>query len=125
MINPLELRLNNIFKEKYSGKIIKVIGLESKRTVFDFQTLEKWQSEPIPLTEDLLLKLGFEKSGIYFHLNNFFIFEWGIFDVTYHNHDIYHHDDKRLNLVEFTSVNHLQNCFYFSTGKELDTSKII
>lgn len=56
-----ELRIGNLFIEEHSGKIIKVIGLEEKRIVFSGMFLDKWQAKPIPLTEEILLKCGFEK----------------------------------------------------------------
>lgn len=56
-----ELRIGNVLKEKYSGDLLIVIELTKQRITFDYQTTEKWQSEPIELTEEILLKCGFVK----------------------------------------------------------------
>lgn len=55
------LRIGNLFKEKYTNEIIKVLRLEENIIVFDFETEEKWQAQPIDLTEEWLKKLGFKE----------------------------------------------------------------
>ena len=49
------LRIGNLFKEKYSGKIIKVIELREGETTFEGSFYGEWQAEPIPLKEEILL----------------------------------------------------------------------
>lgn len=53
-----ELRLNNLFIEENTKKIIKVIALEENRIVFSGMFLKKRQAKAIPLTEELILKYG-------------------------------------------------------------------
>ena len=60
MIKANELRIGNLFIEENSNKIIEVIGLDKKTVVFSWKFLYQWQAKPIPLTEEWLLKFGFE-----------------------------------------------------------------
>ena len=60
MIKANELRIGNLFIEENSNKIIEVIGLDKKTVVFSGKFLYQWQAKPIPLTEEWLLKFGFE-----------------------------------------------------------------
>lgn len=75
----------------------------------------------IELNEEWLIKLGFEKSGIYWFKDRVYIYEWGIINVSYHNESIMTEDDDRVLKIEFTSVHQLQNYFYALTGTELTT----
>jgi hypothetical protein len=56
-----ELRIGNLFIEEHSDKIIEVIGLKKNRITFTGNFYGKWQAKPILLTEEWLLKFGFEK----------------------------------------------------------------
>ena len=56
-----ELRIGNTFIEKYSNTIIHVTGLTDTGIYFTGSFEGKWQAEPIKLTEEWLLKLGFYK----------------------------------------------------------------
>ena len=66
-----ELRLGNLFIEENSKEIIEVIGLEKNRVVFSGIFLDKWQAIPIPLTEEWLIKFGFNKKLGNYELENF------------------------------------------------------
>ncbi|WP_162633281.1 hypothetical protein [Echinicola strongylocentroti] len=60
-MNPRELRIGNLFRDRQSGDIIEVVELNENTITFDAgKCLESgWQAEPIALTEKLLPKLGF------------------------------------------------------------------
>lgn len=110
MIQPQEMRIGNIVL--FNGEI---------RTV-DFLNKYSFNYDPIPLTEEWLLKFGFEKFGIY----------WDFEDVTFDlceelpgRFTIELESDRGGNmLLEITTVHQLQNTFYyFSQGKELELKK--
>ena len=63
-----ELRIGNLFIEENSKEIIEVIGLEKNRVVFSGIFLYKWQAIPIPLTEEWLVKFGFEEKGSFYRI---------------------------------------------------------
>jgi hypothetical protein len=66
-MNTNELMIGNLCQDKISGALLKVTGLKENdisfyvidRNLFPLQP--GWQAEPIPLTEEWLLKFGFEK----------------------------------------------------------------
>lgn len=61
MINTREFRIGNLLIEKKSGQIIEVINISQKHVSFSGQFKAGWKAEPIPLTEEWLLRFGFEK----------------------------------------------------------------
>ncbi len=73
-MNTNELMIGNLCQDKISGALLKVTGTHENdisfyvidRNLFPLQP--GWQAEPIPLTEEWLLKFGFEKND-----NNQFI----------------------------------------------------
>lgn len=56
-----ELRLGNLFIEKYSRQIIEVEKLEKNAITFSGKFKGEWQADPMPLNEDILLKFGFKR----------------------------------------------------------------
>jgi hypothetical protein len=54
-----ELRLNNLFIDNKTNTVISVIGLTEEIITFSGHFKNDWQAEPIPLTEEWLLKFGF------------------------------------------------------------------
>jgi len=72
-------------------------------------------SRPIPLTEEWLLNLGFEKIREYFTIDN-------EFDVFVNESGFYTHINCG-NII-LSSVNQLQNLYFALTGKELTHQKI-
>ena len=105
MIDPKELRIGNLLKK--GGAVIKV----------DAQTIVKIDDiglaagyEPVELTEEWLLKMGFRKLDTYSFVNN----------------SIFIYDRKRgfvygsINLdLMIESVHQLQNLYFALTRKEL------
>lgn len=65
-MKPNELRIGNIFLEKFSQTEIKVLELSAEKIVFEGDFKNDWQAEPAPLTEERILKCGFEKIGVNF-----------------------------------------------------------
>lgn len=55
-----ELRLGNLFQDKYTKQVIEVMELSKEKILFSGNFKGKWQAEPIPLTEEWLLKFGYE-----------------------------------------------------------------
>lgn len=104
-----ELRIGNIFLEKFSQTEIKVLELLSnERIVFEGDFKNDWQAEPIPLTKELLLK--FDWNGYMpLHFNsNFEIDEQG---------RLYCNSDYKGVNVRY--VHELQNLYFALTGAEL------
>lgn len=105
-----ELRIGNIFKEKYSGDLVVVSELTKDRITFDYQTNEKWQSEPIELTEEILLKYGFEYDDAFYYKDGIFL----------------EYDDNSLRVdcmsdsVSVKYLHQLQNLYFALRNKELE-----
>jgi hypothetical protein len=120
MTNPTHLRIGNLFNEKYTGQIIKVLKLEENITVFDFETEEKWQAEPIILDWEALVNLGFK----HFTSNSrhFWHFEGFTVEAVYSNNNrpfdyiefvfqSFDHEKHILNQKRLYHVHELQNLF--------------
>lgn len=121
-----ELRIGNLFIEENSKKIIEVIGLEKNRVIFSGIFLDEWQAKPILLTEEWLIKLGFERK-IYNHLTLYYF----SLKVLSHGEICFHPKDYGFNLdlgtttgYQFGStsikyVHQLQNLYFALTNEEL------
>lgn len=117
-----EIRIGNLFIEKYSNDIMKVIELTETNIIFDGVQLGKWQAQSIPLTEDWLLKLGFEHDRneywmIEHEYIHFLIFVNSINKMIYHFTDVerrQYHTTK-----EIKHVHQLQNLYFALTDEEL------
>jgi hypothetical protein len=71
------------------------------------------QVKPIPLTEEWLLKFGFERSGLYNVKDEVYVYdEYGLTDTGF---------EYRFNYtqIKLKYVNQLQNLYFALTGKEL------
>lgn len=128
MIKPEELRKNNLVRDIESGRIGPILTISEKRCSVKMEFSKLSQSydefEPIPLSEEWLLRFGFQKDDIVdeidgklfviFTLNNsdYFIELWI-------NEQIYRFtDDCNLNIA-LSSIHQLQNLFFSLTGEEL------
>lgn len=115
-----ELRIGNLFIEKYSKDIMRVIELTEANIVFDGIQLGKWQAEPILLTEEWLVKLGFTCLD--------FIHD-GIEDNGYHEPkkdfslDRNFQFDEYYKTIDLEYVHQLQNLYFVLTGEELEFKK--
>lgn len=127
MIKPNELRLGNYVAvknhgEEVIGKVFAInenlISVDGGNNNYDYHLLE-----PIPLSEEILLKCGFEKEIIprAFGVHNIYYdkiiaiheietFEWRVYDES---------DEYAIN-VELKSIHQLMNLYFSITGKELE-----
>jgi hypothetical protein len=77
--------------------------------------------EPIPLTEEWLVKFGFEKYGLMHnsYRKNPFIVEEGFITNDYYTFRKIINKEESILLKEFNYVHQLQNLFWVLCGKEL------
>ena len=121
------LRIGNLFQEKKTKEIIKVIELSQEKIVFTGMFSGEWQAEPIPLTEEWLLKFGFIRnqintiSEVIDVSGNDKLLE---FEVTEMGLDLWISSDKidealyfPVNYIKY--VHQLQNLFFSLCGEEL------
>ena len=105
MIQPQELRIGDYIE--YNGEIIKLDG--SLLCCYIQNELE-FPINPIPLTEEILLKFWFEKKG------DFWFVKSGIKIENRNNGFSYF---RYLNEIKILSVHQLQNLHFALTGEEL------
>ena len=108
-----ELRIGNIFRDKYTRMMIIVIGLTDNEITFSGEFDSEWQAEPIPLTEQRLLKFGFEWKNHAIRLGKYAIRQqvdgWFMYL-----------SNESLNFtIHLKYVHQLQNLYFALTGKEL------
>ena len=110
-----ELRIGNLVKYSDKDLLFTVTEISQAGIGVENEIEETWieldSFEPIPLTEEWLLKFGFEKIGVNFHLNNFCI--W--FKLIHENY-WFRYDNQG---IEIKYVHQLQNLFYCLCGEEL------
>jgi hypothetical protein len=120
-MNTNELMIGNLCQDKISGALLKVTGTHENdisfyvidRNLFPLQP--GWQAEPIPLTEEWLLRFGFEKND-----NNQFILMEGSVDIVF-NKDLngWTCDGINFSINMTEHVHQLQNLYFALTGEEL------
>lgn len=123
MIQPQEIRIDNLFQDKFTKDVFKVLEISKNKIVFDYETDKIWQAEPIPLTEEILLKFGFEKikSDEYPHkfiINKDMRDEVEIENLNAQNCFVFSHG-KKFSSIKIEYVHQLQNLHFSLTGKEL------
>ena len=132
MTNINDLRINNILE--YSGDYFKVksisnsiVGADRNKGIVEFKPSEL---KPIPISEEILLKVGFRKSSSLTPLwtgpdpmliwrteyesdllDNYFEFRFGIT-----------HSYQAKRQVRLDYLHQLQNLYFALTGSELNTS---
>lgn len=128
MIQPQELRIGNnvntelgiaevigIYEDVVDVKGVSVIDNSSENKIsistrsFD-GCVEYEKIQPIPLTEEIILKFGFEKKG------DFWFVKSGIKIENRNNGFSYF---RYLNEIKILSVHQLQNLYFALTGEEL------
>jgi hypothetical protein len=112
-----ELRIENLVNRYYEKKYDFGSAVEWQPIVFqldDFKLLECYDHKPIPLTEEWLLKFGFEKRE-----SGHFIKD-GI--VLYPIRDLYFRGNLFIK-ADIKNVHQLQNLYFALTGKELTISE--
>ena len=136
-MKPQELRIGNLVC--YNGKVVKVeqitkhkIGYHTKPNETRMNYARLCDIEPIPITEELLLKIGFKKERDGYlhysdHNDEFSIkFVLGYAFIEYANLCFNPEDVTETNYgssLEFPNSLHLhtlQNIWYLLTGKELE-----
>jgi len=125
MIKAKELRLGNNFKDD-EGNILTCFGVAP---VDDSDQFNIWygnelgfilleeEADPIPLTEEWLIKFGFEKTSdnmYWVQPDNFMYFELNNFGIIATFPDSVADFGKRVN-----NVHSLQNLYFALTGEEL------
>lgn len=118
-MNANELRIGNLIL--VDGKIVEITGIK-KSTVFlsdGFQMFIAGGIEPIPLTEEWLIKFGFDKvlhrnDKMYYRLNDYFVIE---------DSRVFLFGDDTFEILklrqEIKYVHQLQNLYFALTGEEL------
>jgi hypothetical protein len=123
MIDKHELRLLNWIKHKETGKFHRIIRLDEHSSELD-------RIEPIPLTEEILLKCGFTKLDAEFTKGELVygrdiygqnslditINKDGSMDASISNEFVLHF---KANLGEIKHLHHLQNLYFALDGWEL------
>jgi hypothetical protein len=98
-----------------------IIGLDSLRGLISYSEIE-----PIPITEELLLKIGFKKdvdaNSLYRYAIDNCLFEIRLWDSgTLIKLDNYCEDCvRKVHLPKTPNLHQLQNAYYLVTGKELE-----
>ena len=124
-----ELRIGNLFIDNKTKTIISVIGLTEEIITFSGHFKNDWQAEPIPLTEEWLLKFGFESYNQKSYKLNIILDNKDTFLVFYShsggNIMMSINDPKNdYNLIrEIKHVHQLQNLYFALTGEELEITK--
>ena len=114
-----ELRIGNYVNHKELG-YIQVYGMNGEIIQFDYRKDPYYEEIPfdklsyIPLTEDILLKCGFEKeeeSNCYVNqIALYFTFDKITCNVSYYEYD---------NLINVDYLHQLQNLYFALTNEEL------
>ena len=123
MIQPNELRIGNWVYDTFNDVIVKVIGIKEYNghclwEKLNGKYLAPYKSlNPIPLTEELIEKQGWEKVGYYYTDKN------GL--EIYETNDgwLLHIDDDKCQTaigILVKSVHELQNAYFIATKKELE-----
>jgi len=118
-LSASELRIGNWVKPnspRHREKYLQVESIFSDVINFEFRPYSIDEIEPIPLSEEILLKCGFEKKGEYLIYGEFKLWRyinevdnvWLLEDWPYQC-DVIH-------------IHQLQNVYFALTGQELNTS---
>lgn len=116
MIKENELRIGNYVYSLETNDVQKITGITEEipfidTITFDYPSYE--EIEPIPLTEEWLLKLGFELTGSFYRIKNSRFVEVILHDngIDVCNHTVC--------LTHIKYVHQLQNLYLCLTGAEL------
>lgn len=114
MVNANELRLGNWIS--YNGKYYEVdeIWFDLDEGAYYTQDFNINFISPIPLTEELLLKCGFERNKTYKRY-----FYNGISISKYEGEKYFVFDGWRFRAIDIKYLHQLQNLYFILTGEEL------
>lgn len=128
-----ELRIGNIVLARGAQSVVKSIdenhvgyskskkGKWIKRETLTEERVPITLIQPIPLTEEWLLKLGFEKIGSNFEIRNFSIW-YSYYSKLYRLRFFLRGNDIEL-FVNLQHIHQLQNLYFAITGEELTIKK--
>ena len=127
-----ELRIGNYVKETVDNKAVTIASIiQVERDIFDFEVKDSDgifidvgdQIEPIPLTEEWLIKFGFEiycdsSNYLSIYVENIGILYWSINEDLLRIEVLSRRNTSKL-FKHVKSVHQLQNLYFALTGKEL------
>lgn len=121
-----DLRIGNLITSKQWKGAHSISGIELTEDGFDlkvngyvhrYEPSVYFDIEPIPLTEEWLLKLGFEKEETGIYTEKWFLYKKDDFVLHWRNQ---YPEFGWLESIEIKYVHQLQNLFYALTGTELE-----
>lgn len=139
MIKANELRIGNVFRGV--GGVQTVLSLEENtdrgrcnyssdehRSMYSHLILchqncnqyKPFEIDPIPLTEEILLKCGFEKAKVNTIINAYISFS---FYLTIYDDKLFY--EWKGGNIEVKHLHQLQNLYFALTGQELNTEGLI
>jgi hypothetical protein len=120
MIKANELRIGNLID--FEGMSCKVCEIDKQGVVVDIEKtnenewIDLFQFNPISLTEEWLLKLGFEKPAHSWNGDIFHLTEWDEFPL---NWAVAMNKNGAMLVLKLKYVHQLQNLYFTLTGEEL------
>lgn len=132
MINLKELRLGNWVYILDIGKCAQIKSIDSEGVTHHVMWGHVYADmiEPIPLTEEILLKCGFIKDNNgnywidlqthYLELMSSNVYWYPVYAQT---PEMSHQDEQRVSINRIQYVHELQNLFFAITGTELELKK--
>ncbi len=118
-----ELRIGNILrcpKGNYGAEFVKVESISDEGINLMFRDYALRDLEPIPLTEEILLKCGFEKEFKFSFTRGSIRIELGVFDkwAFFWNTN----SDESIFICEVQYLHSVQNIVYELTKEELEVN---
>lgn len=117
-----ELRIGNYvhtINPRHNDKVLKIesIGDNESVNVF-FREYKLSEIEPIPLTEEILLKFGFKKEKTTY-INDYYIFINGVWNIKFKREGYCSFITFGCFLTDIKYVHELQNLYFALTKEEL------
>ena len=130
-MKPTELRIGNLVM--YNGEVVRVEQITKKKIGYHRHKGETrmnyarlFEIEPIPITEELLLKIGFKKdvdaNSLYRYAIDNCLFEVRLWDsgILIKLENYCEDCVRKVHLPKTPNLHQLQNAYYLATGKELE-----
>ncbi|MBS3993135.1 MAG: hypothetical protein KGZ87_05420 [Bacteroidetes bacterium] len=116
-MDPKELRIGNLVEYNNNGHPVKITALGINILYYNIDCYSNYKSmNGIPLTEEWLLKLGFEKNTGW---DEMIIYQKDGVEIL----KVYNGFENGID-VKINSVHQLQNLYFVLTGKELELEEI-
>lgn len=122
--NKQEFRLGNMVMDEVSGEWMEIFEIGENITAYvinrdKYPFTHKWQMAPIPLTPEIVEKLGFKKSGDqYYGPKQKDGSSLRIWTSSYQPEKFYF-SLNMFNRINITSLHQFQNLYFAITGEEL------